>query len=217
MGASINSLEWPIFFRRPTSFFSPPLVPSSLGFPPLFTSKHVGVCYIYPGPEGEGKFVSTCCWRKGGSWRQASRRSTCFEPNDRVKSPPKRHETEECALLFLQLNWRSIVDGGTMTQFAGGGGAIIEGRGWLCAAFDPHVRKRSAQLAKLVPPALKRNTEGLFLCSHDAFILCHVPHFQAHDLFRHSVSWCRIVFIIRQNAFLTSLRSSFFFFFLLSQ
>lgn len=47
---------------------------SSPGFSLLFFipphRQHVGVCDIYPGPEGKGKFVSTCCWRTG-SWHHA--------------------------------------------------------------------------------------------------------------------------------------------------
>lgn len=178
MGASINSLEWPIFFRRPRHFFLS--LSGSFGWIfSLFATKHVGVCDIYPGPEGEGKFVSTCCWRKG---------EVDVKPRDEAPArskrprPPRESPRNGTKLKNVRFCFYNLI-GARCRQWhnnpvCGGGG---DKRKTLNVRFDPHVRKRSAQLAKLVPAVLKRTLRTCFCAATMPSILWHVSHFRARD------------------------------------
>lgn len=80
-----------IFPRIFSSFFPPP------------HRQHVGVCDIYPGPEGKGKFVSTCCWRTR-SWHHGFfyDEAPAYRKRQRLSAiiASKCHETGERMLLI---------------------------------------------------------------------------------------------------------------------
>lgn len=121
------------------------LLPEDFLFFPPPHHQHVGVCDIYPGPEGKGKFVSTCCWRTG-SWQGFTTKHLLIG-NDYVSPATKAskwHETGERMLLIH--NGRPLVICDTITHISG----RENHRKCLNVRFDPHVRKRRAQLAKLV-------------------------------------------------------------------
>lgn len=161
MGASINSLEWPIFFRRPTFlFFFLSLLPSA-GFFSLSTTKHVGVCDFYPGPEGEGKFVSTCCWRKG----EVDVKPRDEAPARSVSPPPRGSPRNGTELKNVRFCFYNLI-GARCRQWhnnpvCGGTGAAIRERRWMRALTRMSGRDR-LNLPNSFRPCLKRTLRTCF-------------------------------------------------------